>query len=105
MQDDGDEIPKNNLPAEKGFVEGRHLARLLAVVIGQSEEQQQSHGPEEYGDGVADCAVKVLAYFILNRERTTYDIFQVFEIIESEFNRPSLDALVRVEPQYQRPIT
>ena len=54
LQDDGNEVPEDDLAAEYGLVEGGHLSRGLAIVVGKSEEQQQSNSPEEDCNRVTD---------------------------------------------------
>ena len=54
LQDDCDEVPGDDLSAEKGLVEGWHLAWLLAVVVGKTHSQQSTDNAEEDGDGVTD---------------------------------------------------
>lgn len=54
LQDDCDEVPGDDLSAEKGLVEGRNLAWLLAVVVGKTRSQQSTDNTQENGDGVTD---------------------------------------------------
>ena len=54
LQDDRDEVPSDDLSPEKGLVEGRHLAWLLAVVVGKSQRQQNAYETQEGGDGITD---------------------------------------------------
>jgi hypothetical protein len=56
LQDDGDEVPSDNLSPEKGLVEGWHFAWLLAVVVGKSHSQQNTHKTQEDADGITDRA-------------------------------------------------
>ncbi|KUI53016.1 hypothetical protein VP1G_10559 [Cytospora mali] len=54
LDDDGDEEPGDQLSVEQGDVEtGDGLGRL-AVVGGETEEEDEADGPEHYGDGDAN---------------------------------------------------
>jgi hypothetical protein len=58
LQDDGHEVPKDDFPSEQRLVERRHLARALPIVVGKTENQEETNGPEEHGDGITNGAVR-----------------------------------------------
>lgn len=55
LQDNGDEEPEDDFPAEKGTIKGGNLARLLAVVIWKTEEEHKGDDPQEDGDRSSDA--------------------------------------------------
>lgn len=54
LDDDGDEEPDDNLPAEEGDVEGWDLAWGLTVIAWETEEQDEADSPEEACDRRGD---------------------------------------------------
>lgn len=54
LDDDRHEEPEDDLPASEGGVEGWDGARGLAVVVGETEEEDETGDPHEYGNGNCD---------------------------------------------------
>lgn len=57
LDEDGDEEPEDDVAASDGLVERGDVARGLAVVAGEAEEQDHADGPEEDGEGDNDGGV------------------------------------------------
>jgi hypothetical protein len=57
LQNDGDKVPEDDLAPEQGLVEGWNLARLLTIVVGQTEDQEKTNTPKEDGNRVTDSTI------------------------------------------------
>lgn len=54
LDDDRHEEPEDDLPASEGGVEGWDGARRLAVVVWETEEEDEAGHPHEYSNGNCD---------------------------------------------------
>ena len=56
MDQDGDEEPEDDFAAHDGAVEGGDLARSLAIVIREAEEEDKTYSPKNESDGEGDAS-------------------------------------------------
>ena len=56
MDQDGDEEPEDDFAAHDGAVEGGNLAGVLAIVVREAEEEDETYSPEDESDGEGDAS-------------------------------------------------
>ena len=57
LEDHSHKVPQDDLSTKERLVEGGNLAGLLAVVVGQTEDQKDTNTPKENGNRITDGPV------------------------------------------------